>query len=66
VGYEFKRTDAPKVSKSMRVALSDLRLDHLYVVMPGKERYPLDTRITAVGLEALLKESRPMPDRRRR
>lgn len=66
VGYEFKRADAPKVSKFMRVALTDLGLDHLYVVMPGKERYPLDARITAVGLEALLQETRPRKDRRRR
>lgn len=54
VGYKFKRSDAPKVTKSMRVAVSDLRLDHLYVVMPGKERYPLDGRITAIGLQALI------------
>lgn len=54
VGYEFKRADAPKVTKSMRQAQADLGLDHLYVVTPGKDRYTLDKGITAVGLSTLL------------
>jgi predicted AAA+ superfamily ATPase len=49
-GFEFKRTDVPKVTPSMRAALADLRLEHLFVVMPGRERFALDDRITAVGL----------------
>lgn len=53
VGYEFKRADVPKVTRSMRQAQSDLGLDHLYVVTPGKEVYPLDKGITALGLSAL-------------
>ncbi len=49
-GFEFKCTDSPRISKSMRIARQDLSLAHLYVVYPGKLRYPLDTEITALPL----------------
>jgi predicted AAA+ superfamily ATPase len=49
-GFEFKRTDAPKVTPSMRIALEDLKLEHLFVVFPGSKSFPLADRITALGL----------------
>lgn len=49
-GMEFKRTDAPTLTPSMRIALDDLRLEHLIVLYPGMRRYPLSTRVTAVPL----------------
>lgn len=48
VGVEIKRVDAPRRTRSMAVALNDLRLDALYVVYPGKRRYAVGDRITAV------------------
>lgn len=65
-GMEFKRTDAPTLTPSMRIALDDLRLEHLIVLYPGMRRYPLSTRVTAVplaefaasSLEALLPRRR--------
>jgi len=54
IGVEIKRTDAPQVTPSMRIALGDLRLDALYVVYPGETRYRLGDRIEAVPLAALL------------
>jgi predicted AAA+ superfamily ATPase len=54
VGVEFKRTDAPKVTPSMRIALQDLRLDALYVVYPGLHRHALADKVEAVPLWALL------------
>jgi uncharacterized protein len=53
VGVEFKHTDSPKVTASMRTAAEDLQLDKLYVVYPGKIRYPLAIDIEAVPLESL-------------
>lgn len=50
IGVEIKYTSAPAVTKSMRVALVDLRLDHLYVVHPGSGRFPLAEHVTAAGL----------------
>ena len=48
VGVEIKRVDAPRRTRSMAVALDDLRLDALYVVYPGERRYAVGDRITAV------------------
>jgi uncharacterized protein len=52
-GFELKHADAPTVTKSMRVALADLRLDHLWVVHPGERSYALDSRISALALRDL-------------
>lgn len=54
IGVEFKRTDAPRITPSMRIALQDLRLDALYVVYPGLHRYSLADKVEAVPLWALL------------
>ncbi len=48
VGVEVKRVDAPRRTRSMAVALDDLRLDALWVVYPGDVRYAIDERITAL------------------
>lgn len=52
-GFEIKYADAPGVSRSMRVALDDLALEHLWIVYPGQHEYPLDERISAVPLAGL-------------
>lgn len=54
IGVEFKRSDAPRVTPSMRIAIADLKLDALYVVYPGLHRYALAEGIEAVPLWALL------------
>ena len=54
VGVEFKRADAPRVTRSMHVATEDLKLDALYVVYPGEHRFNLERGIEAVPLRALL------------
>ncbi len=53
LGFECKYTDSPKITKSMNTALEDLKLDHLYVIFPGKQHFPMSEKITACGLEAL-------------
>jgi predicted AAA+ superfamily ATPase len=50
VGVEFKRADAPGLTRSMSIALQDLKLDALYVVYPGARRYWLADRVEAVPL----------------
>jgi uncharacterized protein len=54
VGVEFKRSDAPKLTPSMRIAMEDLGLDALYVVYPGPHRFQLAPRVEAVPLSALI------------
>ncbi len=52
-GVEVKYGDAPGVTKSMRIALADLKLEHLWVVYPGKESFPLERRVDLVSLAEL-------------
>ena len=54
LGFEIKHTDAPKVTRSIRTACEDLKIDELIVVYPGKDRFPLDSGIHAMGLETLI------------
>lgn len=50
LGFEFKRTSAPAMTRSMHSALSDLELDRLFTVFPGDSRFSLHERAEAVGL----------------
>lgn len=52
-GFEFKYADAPRSTKSMRVALDDLRLEHLFVIYPGDRGYALDDQIGVLPLTAV-------------
>lgn len=52
-GFEFKRTDSPRTTKSMHSALSDLKLDRLYVIHGGEHSFPLGEQIMAVPLNSL-------------
>jgi uncharacterized protein len=52
-GVEIKRADAPVVTPSMRIALHDLKLEHLTVLYPGSRRYALAERITVVPIAAV-------------
>ena len=54
VGVEFKRADAPRLTRSMSIAAEDLRLDALYVVYPGDKRFALAPGVEAVPLWAAL------------
>lgn len=46
-GVEFKFNEAPKAARSMRIALDDLHLDHLWIIHPGAHRYPIDDKLSA-------------------
>ena len=50
-GFEFKCTDAPRTTKSMRIVIEDLGLEHLWVIYPGDLEYPLAQDITALPLQ---------------
>jgi len=50
LGFEFKFTEAPKLTASMRTATTDLRLDHLWVVHSGQHRFAMEQDITAIPL----------------
>lgn len=55
-GFEVKRTSAPRVTPSMRVARADLRLSRLDVIHTGEHTFPLEARIRAVAASRLLED----------
>lgn len=60
-GFEFKMEEAPGLTKSMRTALQDLELEHLWVIHPGNAGYSLDKKAEVIplsGLEHLPRELR--------
>ena len=52
-GIEVKYTQAPSLTPSMRFALKELSLKHLWVVYPGKDGYSLSKNITVIPLAVL-------------
>ncbi len=54
IGFEFKYSDVPRLTPSMRIAITDLKLDHLYVIHPGLGNFPIIENVTAYGLETFI------------
>ena len=54
LGFEFKYSDAPRLTRSMVQAAELLELDQLTVISPGSHDFPLATGVRAVGLELYL------------
>lgn len=54
IGVEIKRSDAPSLTPSMRIALDDLRLNKLWIVYPGLQRYDLNNKVTAIPFDEVI------------
>jgi len=59
-GLEVKYGDAPGVTKSMRIAVSDLNLEQLFIVYPGQESYSLDAKIQVLPLPSIRERLRTL------
>lgn len=58
LGFEFKLTNSPTITPSMRSALEALQLDHLYLICHGEERpWRLAPKISAVPAMNLIPSS---------
>jgi uncharacterized protein len=53
IGIECKRMDAPRLTPSMRAALTDLRLEELLVAYPGTKPYAIADKVRVVPLPQL-------------
>ncbi|MBL0941221.1 MAG: ATP-binding protein [Alphaproteobacteria bacterium] len=53
-GFEFKYSEAPKVTKSMYIAMEDLKLDSLTIITPGERSYALEKEIKVQSLKEAL------------
>ncbi len=54
LGFEFKFTDNVRTTKSMRIAIEDLELKHLYIIHPGVRSYQIDANISALSISNLI------------
>ena len=53
IGFEFKHSDGPKMTRSMHTVMELLKLDRLYVVYPGPKSYAMAGRTTALSIKEL-------------
>ena len=47
-GVECKRTDTPRLTPSIRIALDDLGLEKVAVLYPGTKRFPISNQVEAI------------------
>ena len=59
LGIEIKRTDTPRVTPSIRNAITDLGLDRVIVANAGTNRFPMAPNVEAVGVAELLADGIP-------
>lgn len=53
LGFEFKYTDRPQVTPSIRLALEDLKLEHITIIYPGPHSFALDAHVTVMSIQDL-------------
>ena len=49
----MKYADAPVMTKSLHIAIEDLKLEKAWIVYPGSERYRVHEKVECVGLGSL-------------
>ena len=52
-GIECKRTDRPRMTPSIRIALEDLGLEQVAIIYPGRKRFPIAAGVEAVPVSSL-------------
>jgi len=50
LGFEFKRTSSPSLTSSLQTACADLNLTKAYIIYMGNDVFPLNDKVTALGL----------------
>ena len=56
IGFEIKRTTTPAMTPSMRIALSDLKLNRLELIHAGEHTFQLSNNVRAVALTKMIKD----------
>lgn len=54
IAYEFKFSDAPKITRSIHTAIEALKLDKIFIIYPGDKEYDLSDKIKMIGLRNYL------------
>jgi predicted AAA+ superfamily ATPase len=60
LGFEIKRTSSPQITKSMRIAISDLKLKQLDIIHAGDQTFQLSRQVRAIAFSRLLKDLKPL------
>jgi predicted AAA+ superfamily ATPase len=60
LGFEIKRTTAPRLTRSMATVMADLELERLYLVHAGEASFSLAANARAVAARALLEQLEPL------
>jgi predicted AAA+ superfamily ATPase len=60
VGFEIKRTTVPSVTRSMRTAFEDLRLNRLDLIHAGEHTFPMLEGMRAVAFSRLFEDVAPL------
>ena len=50
VGFEFKCADAPTMTRAIHAAISDLKLDRVFIVCPAGKSYRLERRVEVLSI----------------
>lgn len=61
LGFEVKRTTAPRFTRSMRASLETLKLDNIDVIHAGEHTFPLTEQVRAVSAQLIQKDIAPLP-----
>ena len=59
-GVECKRSDVPRITPSMQIALQDLGLKKIFIIYPGDRSFPLSDKIDAVAFNHLATKIIPL------
>lgn len=51
IGFEFKCEDAPRMTKSIQIAIKDLNLQKVFVIYPGEKTYQISLNTYAVSVQ---------------
>ncbi len=53
IGIECKHADAPRLTKSIRIAMNDLHLNKVVIIYPGNKPYLLSEKVSVLPVSAL-------------
>jgi uncharacterized protein len=59
-GVEFKGGDSPRMTRSLHIALSDLRLDRAWIAYPGTTRYAVHETVDVLPLSEVFQVLAPL------
>jgi uncharacterized protein len=55
-GFEFKRADAPRMTRSLQSAIETLGLGKAWIVYPGQTAYRIDEKVSALPIDRLARK----------